>query len=308
MVDLTRFAIAVCSASVFWVLGLGSVLRRLRDQKSSVHGNRKPSLPRRVFLIILVGSFLAVPYAFFEPYWPEVTHTTIETDKLTPGQRVRIVQLSDLHSDPSAWLEDEIPRLVANEHPDLVVFTGDAINSEDALPVFRRCLRGIASQAPTYGVKGNWEAWWFEDVDVFEGTGAVELDGRGVPLKVRDVSMWLGGAAVENEGAIRNSLRGASKAGYAIFLHHFPAMAEKAMKDGADLHLAGDTHGGQLRLPLLNELIRIARYGVWKSTGLHEVAGGHLYVNRGIGMEGGLVPRVRFGCRPEIAVIDIVGN
>ena len=30
-----------------------------------------------------------------------------------------------------------------------------------------------------------------------------------------------------------------------------------------------------------------------------------LYVNRGLGMEGGLAPRVRFLCRPEITVIDV---
>jgi predicted MPP superfamily phosphohydrolase len=31
----------------------------------------------------------------------------------------------------------------------------------------------------------------------------------------------------------------------------------------------------------------------------------HLYVNRGIGMEGGLAPRVRFWARPEVTLIEI---
>jgi predicted MPP superfamily phosphohydrolase len=30
-----------------------------------------------------------------------------------------------------------------------------------------------------------------------------------------------------------------------------------------------------------------------------------LYVNRGIGMEGGRIPRVRFCSRPEITVIEV---
>jgi len=31
----------------------------------------------------------------------------------------------------------------------------------------------------------------------------------------------------------------------------------------------------------------------------------YLYVNRGIGMEGGPAPRVRFWCRPEVSLIEI---
>jgi hypothetical protein len=59
-------------------------------------------------------------------------------------------------------------------------------------------------------------------------------------------------------------------------------------------------------VPPLGALIRIHRRGVWLPAGLHEIDGSHLYVSRGIGMEGGRAPRVRFMCRPEIAVIDVV--
>jgi predicted MPP superfamily phosphohydrolase len=33
-----------------------------------------------------------------------------------------------------------------------------------------------------------------------------------------------------------------------------------------------------------------------------------MYVSRGLGMEGGKAPKVRFCCRPEVAVIDIIGK
>ena len=39
--------------------------------------------------------------------------------------------------------------------------------------------------------------------------------------------------------------------------------------------------------------------------GLYRVGETRLYVNRGIGMEGGRVPRVRFCARPEVTVIAI---
>ncbi len=92
---------------------------------------------------------------------------------------------------------------------------------------------------------------------------------------------------------------------FSILVHHYPALVGQASALGADLHLAGDTHGGQIRLPLLGPLIRIHRMGIWYPAGLHRVESTWLYVNRGIGMEGGRVPRARFMCRPEIAVIDL---
>ena len=42
--------------------------------------------------------------------------------------------------------------------------------------------------------------------------------------------------------------------------------------------------------------------------GLHRVGGTALYVSRGIGMDGGTAPGVRFWARPEVAVIDLVAQ
>ena len=40
--------------------------------------------------------------------------------------------------------------------------------------------------------------------------------------------------------------------------------------------------------------------------GLYRVENTFLYVNRGIGMEGGPAPRVRFRARPEVTLIELV--
>jgi hypothetical protein len=68
------------------------------------------------------------------------------------------------------------PDLVAKERPDLIVFTGDAINSRDGLPIFRRCLSRMAAIAPTYAVRGNWDTWFFADVD--ECTVGMRFPGK----------------------------------------------------------------------------------------------------------------------------------
>src|SRR4051812_42376647 len=52
--------------------------------------------------------------------------------------------------------------------------------------------------APTFVVKGNWDAWYWHGIDLFGQTGAQELDGNSVKLEVRGLPIWVTGIAVEN--------------------------------------------------------------------------------------------------------------
>lgn len=308
MVSLARLSIAIVVLGALWLLALGQVLAAVRRKRTLI--TDFPTRKRRLAVWLAAGyllaTTLAVPYSIYiEPYWPEVTRVAIDSGKLRGNASIRIVHLSDLHSDPQARLEDEVPKIVADLAPDLVVLTGDGVNSKEGIPVFRRCVKELAAHHPTYAVKGNWESWWFKGIDVFEGTGVVELDGNAVSQRVGADRIWIAGVAVENEDRIENSLKSVPRGELTIFLHHYPALAGKLSNLGVDVHLAGDTHGGQIRLPLLGELARIRRHGVWESAGLHRKGNLWLYVNRGIGMEGRSAPRVRFGCRPEITVIEL---
>jgi predicted MPP superfamily phosphohydrolase len=76
-----------------------------------------------------------------------------------------------------------------------------------------------------------------------------------------------------------------------------------------DLFLAGHVHGGQVALPFYGALLTLSRFGKRFERGLYPDADGFgfpLYVSRGIGMEGGAMPRVRFCSRPELALIELV--
>ena len=72
-----------------------------------------------------------------------------------------------------------------------------------------------------------------------------------------------------------------------------------------DLFLAGHTHGGQVALPFYGAIVTFSRFGKRFEAGLHRVANTWLYVNRGLGMEGGPAPRVRFCARPEVSVLEV---
>ena len=75
----------------------------------------------------------------------------------------------------------------------------------------------------------------------------------------------------------------------------------------ADLLIAGHTHGGQVQLPLLGPLLTLTVAPRTWASGVTPIAPGKmLVVSRGIGMERANAPRLRFLCRPEVVVIDIV--
>jgi hypothetical protein len=75
----------------------------------------------------------------------------------------------------------------------------------------------------------------------------------------------------------------------------------------ADLLLAGHTHGGQVRLPWIGTLTTGCLVPRAWAAGMTELPnGGKLIVSRGTGRERGESPQIRFLCRPELVVIDLV--
>jgi uncharacterized protein len=72
-----------------------------------------------------------------------------------------------------------------------------------------------------------------------------------------------------------------------------------------DLVLAGHTHGGQVVLPLLGPPHTAIRLPRRYAGGLNDYGGIALHVSRGIGMERGFAPPVRFLCPPEVCVVDV---
>jgi uncharacterized protein len=295
-------------ATVF-ILAAGVVVRLILQRlgKIKLSNSRGQVFLRRAILGLALSGILCIAYAYFiEPYWPSVTHVAIKSSKLPAGARpIRLVLISDLHSDPQPRLEERLPDIIAAQKPDVILFAGDTLNSPMGLPVLKQCLTKLAKTAPTYAVKGNSDVWDWYKINMFDGTGVQELKGTSVKVDAGGTPFWISGVPVGSEERIGPALESIAPGDFSILLYHYPDQIKKAAARKVDLYCAGHTHGGQVALPFYGALVTLSKFGKQFESGLYRVDETWLYVNRGIGMAGGNMPRVRFCARPEVTVIEI---
>jgi len=259
----------------------------------------------KIIHFLALAGVLGLLYGhYIEPYWIEVKPVDIYTEKLE-NTSIRIVQISDLHSEGTAINEDRIAGLVNPLKPDIIVFTGDSLNAPEGLPVFRGAMKKLDAAIGKYAVRGNFDVWYWKGMDLFDGTGFVELDKKSVRLAKGGEAFYISGLSYEHGQEWRDVLKDIPPDGYSILLYHTPDLVEDLKEANIDLYLAGHTHGGQVAVPFYGALITLSKYGKKYESGRYAVGNTTLYVNRGLGMEGGLAPRGRFWSRPEITVFNI---
>lgn len=298
---LAALAFVVTVYATALLLAVRLVVLRVRG----VQRSRRDVLVTRAVFGLAGAGVLCIAYArVIEPYWLDVAHVRTES-KRWRGEPLRIVHLSDLHCDPVARLEERLPDAARAARPDVIVFTGDALNSPDGLPVFRRLMRELSAIAPTVAVRGNWDVWYWSKLELFDGTDAREVANSAVVLSVRGQQVWIGGLTVGREAALPALMASAPSDALRVLLHHYPDEVLNAAGEGADLYLAGHTHGGQVALPFYGALATLSRFGKRFESGLYRIGDMSAYVSRGVGMEGGAAPRVRFFARPELAVLEV---
>jgi predicted MPP superfamily phosphohydrolase len=299
---LTVFFLLVCASIVFALVGtldlvgqaLGLRALKLRQKRVAFAGT----------LVALVGAACAVEGFLVEPDWVEVTFHELRTPKLATGTRLRIVQVSDLHISRMTHSLAALPAEVNALHPDLFFFTGDSVESEAGLPVLRSTLSAIQSRYGRYAVQGNHDTDVWTGLNFFGGGVAEELHGDVVTAA--DGRLTLCGAAWGQRLRVNDCLKSSRDAkALRVVAYHTPDLVEALEPLGVDLYLAGHTHGGQVRLPFYGAIVTQSDFDKKYEAGLYSVGSTTLYVNRGFGTVD--LP-VRFLCRPEITVIDLVGT
>jgi predicted MPP superfamily phosphohydrolase len=218
--------------------------------------------------------------------------------------------LSDFHIDGLDGLAEVLADELARLPVDLCVLTGNyrfrVYGSCAAIyPRMRRILGAIQATHGVVGILGNHDC---ADIAVeFERFGvrmlvneAVQVGSQGDGLRVIGIDH----PRRPGEEELTSALEGVSSQEFKLLLAHTPEMFLRAAELGIDLYLTGHTHAGQIRLPVVGPIIthaksprRIAQ-GYWQHRGMQG------FTSAGLGCS--LLP-IRFGCPPEIVVIELSG-
>jgi predicted MPP superfamily phosphohydrolase len=252
-----------------------------------------------------VGLACIVYGIFIEPRRVVVTTYSLRTPKLRPGERLRLVQLADLHIRRDGPRERALPEIVRSLRPDIILHTGDFFGARtDVSDSVIRLLRSW--DAPQYACRGNLDRLGrFEHC--MEQAGAIVLGGsRRESRAVRGTRVTVSGFPSGEDGLIHGSLGDLPPDAFNIVLYHHPQGFPATWGTAADLMLAGHTHGGQIRLPFYGALITLDRFGKRWESGCFYERGVHLVVSRGIGCEPD-IPEMRFCCPPEVVMVDLIG-
>lgn len=215
------------------------------------------------------------------------------------------MHISDLHCDTKTRLEDDLPARINALKPDIIVFTGDCLNSAAAQSLFTETLKQMEAPLGKFAVTGNWDFSYWSQLKLFEGTGFVELRSHTKRVEKDGESIVIAGLAFENGRRSQTVIDQLDPQAFTLLLYHNTSLLDYLDGKPVDLYLCGHTHGGQIALPFYGALITLSRHGKQYEAGLYRQGPIQLYVNRGLGLEGGWAPRVRFLARPEITVFDI---
>ena len=291
-----------------------------RQRQTEARTFVRSAMSRRAFLKKLWKSALGVAiagtgafyYSFdLETSWIDVIKLNVSLHRLEPDfGGYRIVHITDLHLDDAIEPEylARIVRLVNNQRPDLIAFTGDFVTmaperfASDLVSVLSR----LEARDGTVTVLGNHDHLAGSEVvsaAVQEG-GAINLCNEVHTLRRSGSCLHVCGVDDVWEGRphLGRVLHRLPNRGAAILLVHEPDFADaSAASRRLDLQLSGHSHGGQVRLPLLGAPV-LPRYAKKYPMGPYRIRDMLLYTNRGLGM---LPPRFRFLCRPEITVLDL---
>lgn len=282
------------------------------------------NLTRRKFLTLgSAGCVASLGWGCIaEPAWLEIARETVRTPKLTPGSKLRIAQLSDLHLSNFVTLDyiDTAVKLALKEKPDLIFLTGDYVtgNSGHDFQGYASILSKLSAFTSTFAVLGNHDggAWAhctpkgyktaFHVRRLLAQSSITLLENRSILLSVAGTQVRIIGTGDfwSQECDPKSAFEGLASAEtfLRLILSHNPDSKELLRPYNWELMFCGHTHGGQVKIPFIGPIflpIIDRRF----AEGLLSWEGRFIQVSRGVGNLHG----VRFNCRPQVNILDLVG-
>ncbi len=267
-------------------------------------------------VINLAASAVEYYSLYIEPFDLRVTTLKLPGPAFFRDRPLRILQLADPHIERLTRRDRQVLTRVKELKPDMIVLTGDYLNYDyasdpRAIQDGRAFLTQLQAPRGVYAISGS----RFVDrpeimTQLFADLKITVLNDQTQTFKIGGNELYLVGVRNENSKtrdrlALTELMKQASPGAYSLLLYHTPDLIEAAAENGVNLYLAGHTHGGQIRFPLIGAVVTLSAYGRKYASGQHTLGPTTLYTCRGLGLEGLNLPRARFLCPPEMVIIEL---
>lgn len=278
--------------------------------------SRRTFLKRGAWTLAGMAALCAAPF-----YAHHVERTRVETVKLELAfadlpdsfDGMTLLHFSDLHYGFYYGLEQLGPLVshIQALKPDMIVFTGDLFD-KDVLPFVDECtaaLRPLTAPLGKWAVPGNHDYYtgWTLAPQFYEQCGFDLLANRSDRIRRGEDVLQIAGIddLLLGKPDLAKAFAGLDSRRFTLLLSHQPDIADRTNAWRVDLQLSGHSHGGQVRLPVIGEVLTPPG-GSKYVLGLYELTGrgteSYVYTNRGIGTTH--IP-VRFLCRPELTLFTL---
>ncbi len=283
---------------------------------------RSPPKWTRRSLLALSVLFIAAAGLAAWAFWIEPSRLVTERVTLDwkpeAGRGLRIALMSDLHvGSPHMDLERlaDVVETVNRESPDLILLAGDYLVGHPVTDPAGKTVVPPESIASELGklrarlgviaVLGNHD-WWYSGATVrqaLEAHGITVLENQAAPYHTGAGTLWIAGLGELwlRMSDVKAALREVAEGEPVILLTHNPDIFP-SVPAGVNLVLAGHTHGGQVKLPLLGAPVVPSQYGQRYAAGYIQENGRRMFVTTGVGTS--ILP-VRFRVPPEIVILTL---
>jgi predicted MPP superfamily phosphohydrolase len=230
--------------------------------------------------------------------------------KVTGVHEMKIVMASDIHLGALIGenREERLVSIINNQKPDLVLLCGDLVDGDIGSALRKnlgRHLQEIKSGMGVYAIAGNHEYIggiqrtipYLESININILRDKTLTLPNGVQLVGRDDRDNRRMGEETGRKTLKELMINLDKSFPVIVMNHQPFNLEEAEKEGADLHLSGHTHHGQLwPFNYVTNAIFELSWGYLKKGDTN------FYVSSGFGSWG---PPVRLGNTPEVVVFNL---
>ncbi len=281
----------------------------------------------RIVLIVLAAGLLCVAYGVFvERTWYRLVRYRIDILPAGGPESLTVLHLSDLHFTRGS--RKMAAFLASLPEADVTAVTGDIVGEPEAVEPAVAALSRVRGRLASYFVLGsndyfaprplNYLRYFLKSRRRRLGTrgrapdlvAQLEADGWVHLRNVRQ-EVTLDGLPVEVVGLDdphidRHDIRVAPRRaperfGFAVV--HSPDVAPELAALGYHFVVAGHTHGGQVRMPLVGALVTNSHLPRRLVSGLVRMGPAYLHVSPGLGTS--KYAPFRFLCRPEATLLEL---